>query len=91
LSESFSKFTYLIHKPDFFIRNGAEILMDMSRKIRIGVGAAIMIAGLVSNAGWWLVGLFPLITGVLNMCPGGTCAVPEPKSKSQELSDGDEK
>lgn len=59
--------------------------MDTSRKIRIGIGAAIIIAGLISQAGWWIVGIFPLITGIFNACPGGTCAVPEPKVKPPEI------
>ncbi len=59
--------------------------MDTSRKIRIGIGAAIIIAGLISQAGWWIVGIFPLITGIFNACPGGTCAVPPPKVKPPEI------
>lgn len=60
--------------------------MDTSRKIRIGIGAGIIIAGLISQAGWWIIGIFPLITGIFNTCPGGTCAVPEPKVKPKEES-----
>lgn len=60
--------------------------MDTSRKIRIGIGAGIIIAGLISQAGWWIIGLFPLITGIFNTCPGGSCTVPESKVKPPEIN-----
>jgi len=60
--------------------------MDTSRKVRIGIGAGIIIAGLISQSGWWIIGIFPLITGIFNACPGGTCAVPSPKVKPPEIT-----
>ncbi len=61
--------------------------MDASRKIRIGIGALIIIAGLISQAGWWIVGIFPLITGIFNACPGGSCEVPAPEVKPTEIKE----
>ncbi|MCX6169480.1 MAG: DUF2892 domain-containing protein [Ignavibacteriales bacterium] len=55
--------------------------MDKSRKIRIGIGAVIIMAGLISQAGWWFIGIIPLFTGIFNTCPGGSCEVPAPKVK----------
>ena len=57
-----------------------KFLMDTGRKVRIGIGAVIIISGLVLHADWWIIGLLPFITGILNACPGGSCKVPEPKA-----------
>jgi len=61
--------------------------MDTSRKIRIGIGAAIIIAGLIFHADWWIIGMLPLITGIFNACPHGTCAVPAPKTEPKETGE----
>jgi len=61
--------------------------MDTNRKIRIGIGAGIIIAGLIYQAGWWIIGILPLIAGIFNACPGGTCAVPEHKVRPPEIKD----
>ena len=61
--------------------------MDTSRKIRIGIGAGIIIAGLIFQGDWWIIGMLPLITGIFNACPGGTCKVPEPKNKPTEVNE----
>jgi hypothetical protein len=45
--------------------------MELSRKIRVGVGAAIILGGLLFQSSWWIIGLLPLITGIFNTCP--TC------------------
>lgn len=58
--------------------------MDLSRKLRIGIGAAIIFAGLIFQSGWWIVGILPLFTGIFNSCPGSTCSVPAPKVKPHE-------
>ena len=39
------------------------------RNIRIGLGIVIIIAGVVMQSWWVLVGLLPLLTAVLNFCP----------------------
>lgn len=62
--------------------------MELSRKIRIGIGAVIMLGGLIFQGGWWIIGLLPLITGIFNTCTtcnssGGTmCKVESTKEKS---------
>ncbi|MFX0132754.1 MAG: YgaP-like transmembrane domain [Candidatus Hodarchaeota archaeon] len=43
--------------------------MDTSRVFRIVIGAAIIIAGLIAESNWWILGVFPLIAGVINRCP----------------------
>ncbi len=50
--------------------------LDTNRKIRIALGALIIIGGLIFKADWWVIGLFPLLTGVFNTCPScssGSC------------------
>ena len=61
--------------------------MNTSRKIRIGIGAGIFVAGLIFHADWWIIGMLPLITGIFNACPGGTCEVPQPKAKPGEIKE----
>jgi hypothetical protein len=39
------------------------------RNIRIGLGIAIIIAGVAMQSWWGLVGLLPLLTAGLNFCP----------------------
>ena len=39
------------------------------RNIRIGLGIAIIIVGVVLQSWWGLVGLLPLLTAGLNFCP----------------------
>jgi hypothetical protein len=62
--------------------------MELSRKIRVGIGAAIILGGLLFQSSWWIIGLLPLITGIFNTCPtcstsGGTaCKVESTKDKS---------
>lgn len=39
------------------------------RNIRIGLGIAIIIIGVVLQSWWGLIGLVPLLTAGLNFCP----------------------
>ena len=39
------------------------------RNIRIGLGIAIIIVGVVLQSWWGLIGLLPLVTAGLNFCP----------------------
>ena len=43
--------------------------MDSSRVLRIVIGAVIIIAGLIVKSDWWALGIFPLLTGIINRCP----------------------
>lgn len=43
--------------------------MDKGRIFRIAIGAVIIIAGLVLKGDWWIIGVFPLMAGVINRCP----------------------
>ncbi len=43
--------------------------MSSSRIIRIALGAGIIAAGLIMNGSWWVFGILPLTTGLINRCP----------------------
>lgn len=42
---------------------------SVDRLLRIIVGAAIVVWGVYAESWWGLVGLVPLMTGLLNWCP----------------------
>jgi hypothetical protein len=42
---------------------------SVDRLLRIIVGAVIVVWGVYSDSWWGLVGLVPLMTGLLNWCP----------------------
>jgi hypothetical protein len=42
----------------------------MDRKIRIAAGLIIILAGIYFQSWWGLVGIIPLMTGVIRWCPG---------------------
>lgn len=42
---------------------------SVDRLLRIIVGAVIVVWGVYSESWWGLVGLVPLMTGLLNWCP----------------------
>jgi len=42
---------------------------NSDRNIRIGLGIAIIIVGVVLQSWWGLIGLLPLVTAGLNFCP----------------------
>ncbi len=42
---------------------------SLDRLLRIIVGAVIVVWGVYSESWWGLVGLVPLMTGLLNWCP----------------------
>jgi hypothetical protein len=39
------------------------------RYIRIGLGIAIIVTGVITQNWWGLIGLVPLVTASLNFCP----------------------
>ena len=40
------------------------------RSVRIGIGIALLVLGATGAIGWWgLVGLVPLVTGLIRTCP----------------------
>ncbi len=39
------------------------------QKVRIGIGAVILLLGLYFKSWWWLIGLVPIITGAIGYCP----------------------
>jgi hypothetical protein len=41
----------------------------IDKKIRIILGAAILVAGIYFQSWWGLIGLVPLGTGLMNFCP----------------------
>jgi len=43
---------------------------SLDRTIRIVVGIVILALGLIYKSWWGLLGLLPLLTGVLRCCPG---------------------
>ncbi len=42
---------------------------SLDRLLRLIVGAVIIVWGVYSESWWGLVGLIPLMTGLLNWCP----------------------
>jgi hypothetical protein len=40
----------------------------LDRNIRIGLGVIIILAGIAFGSWWGLIGLIPLITGLVNRC-----------------------
>jgi hypothetical protein len=43
--------------------------MGLDRMLRIGIGAGIILIGLVMQYSWWFFGIFPLMAGIINRCP----------------------
>ncbi len=41
----------------------------LDRNVRIVLGSVMLVAGLIFQSWWWLLGLAPLITGILGFCP----------------------
>jgi hypothetical protein len=58
--------------------------MDLARKLRIGIGSGIILIGLILHSSWWVIGIFPLITGIFNTCP--TCSTSDGDSCKVEPS-----
>jgi len=62
--------------------------MDLTRKLRIGIGAGFILIGLILQSTWWIVGILPLFTGIFNTCPtcsssdGVSCKVESSREKS---------
>ncbi len=59
--------------------------MDSRRKFQIGLGIAIIAAGLITNSSFWGIGVFMLFAGAFNLCPtcrDGACEIDPNKNKS---------
>ncbi len=41
----------------------------LDRTVRILIGSVMIVAGFVFQAWWWLIGVIPLLTGILRFCP----------------------
>lgn len=60
------------------------------RITRIVAGVAILAAGYYFRSWWGLIGLGPILTGIIRFCPAylpfglSTCATPEPTPKPGE-------
>lgn len=44
-------------------------MSQTDRYIRLAVGVVIIVLGLVFSSWWGLIGLIPLVTGIINYCP----------------------
>lgn len=42
----------------------------IDRKIRIAAGLIIVLAGIYFQSWWGLIGVLPILTGVIRWCPG---------------------
>lgn len=66
--------------------------MDLSRKIRIGLGAVILIAAALNESPLYMAGIFLIVSGVFNLCPActtcndGSCDIDPKKGKEKELN-----
>ncbi len=47
----------------------AKTIQKICRPIRIVVGLALIIAGIVTGIAWFYLGIIPLIAGIINFCP----------------------
>ncbi|MCG8374849.1 MAG: DUF2892 domain-containing protein [Chlorobiales bacterium] len=41
----------------------------LDKNVRIVLGSVMLVAGLVFQSWWWLIGLAPLITAIIGFCP----------------------
>ncbi len=41
----------------------------LDKNVRIILGSVMLVAGLIFQSWWWLIGLAPLITGIIGFCP----------------------
>ncbi len=41
----------------------------LDKSVRIILGIVMLVAGLIFQSWWWLLGLAPLLTGILGYCP----------------------
>ena len=61
-------------------------IRSFCRVFRIGLGIALIIAGLVTGIVWFYLGALPLLAGLLNFCPlciiSKKCDLPETKTKA---------
>ncbi|MGE5498744.1 MAG: DUF2892 domain-containing protein [Syntrophothermus sp.] len=49
--------------------------MDISRWLRILIGAGLIIGGLAAGESWWFVGIIPLVSGAFNTCGASSCGI----------------
>lgn len=51
----------------------------MVHKVRIGIGASLLTAGVITMNPWFLLGIFPLVVGLTKFCPlcffAGKCSI----------------
>jgi len=41
----------------------------VGRGLRIGMGIAVFIVGIIYQSWWGLLGIFPVLSGIMNSCP----------------------
>jgi hypothetical protein len=65
-----------------------EKIRDICRPIRIVVGVALIVAGVVTGVAWFYLGVVPLIAGLVNFCPlciiTKQCDLPQEAPKKEE-------
>ena len=60
----------------------------IDRVLRITIGTSIIIAGIIFSSPWGLIGVVPLLAGVINKCPSfmpgrySACELPADEKKS---------
>ncbi len=64
----------------------AQTIQKVCRPIRILVGLALIITGVITGIVWFYLGVIPLLAGIVNFCP--TCIIT--KKCDIDLSDKDE-
>lgn len=65
---------------------------NTDKKIRVAVGAIVVLAGILTQSWWGLVGIVPLVTAVIGFCPlyplfgFSTCETEDVRSKPGKSS-----
>jgi len=82
-----------IHHSSFIEKKMQQNIGKTDRIIRISIGVAIVVAGIITQSWWGLVGIVPLVTSMVSFCPLYTllgfstcerCSMGEKPGKSNE-------
>ncbi|HHQ69351.1 MAG TPA: DUF2892 domain-containing protein [Halothiobacillaceae bacterium] len=59
---------------------------------RIGIGALLILLAIFGVIGWWgLIGIIPLVTGIINFCPVYTLIGLDTRTADEKAAAGSEK
>jgi len=59
---------------------------------RIGIGALLILLAIFGVIGWWgLIGIIPLVTGIINFCPAYTLIGLDTRTADEKAATGSDK